>query len=294
MSISIPGSSSTPSLTMAKNPERTRPAASISSSEDPVARTTPVTLSGKALLMSRLFAGHAQEPAVTHPSKWLEAVDPIPFLTINDRKLLADVYQFANDEGADLAYVDNLACGLAYYRVDDNGRRILPQTPGTSFDREGHEVTYLFTEKNATTAARILQSDGFKSTQLDTGFLRHALDARYSALTYLNFEFVEQVVNKFSSVGATLDDFGGCFSHFQPNQKNWIKHLSTEVYDVKTRLPLSKTSVSENPAGADESMSAATTGSSESVSMTLREAIKKYLEENALPALFETLMRFRR
>ncbi len=41
-------------------------------------------------------------------------------------------------------------------------------------------------------------------------------------------------------------------------------------------------------------MSAATTGCSESVSMTLREAIKKYLEENALPTLFETLMRFRR
>nr|GFD24467.1 hypothetical protein [Tanacetum cinerariifolium] len=162
MSLSISGGSgsafptSATSATSAKSPEEIRPAPLMSSTDNPAPSATPVSLSGKALLMSRLFAGHLKEPA------------------------------FASDEGADLAYVDDLACSIAKFRLDDNGRRILPQSPGMNFDLDGHEVTYFFTEKNAATATRILQSDGFQTTQLDKAFLQHALDARYSALTYLN------------------------------------------------------------------------------------------------------------
>jgi len=213
---------------------------------------------------------------------------------MDDRKLLCDVYQFASDEGADLAYVDDLACSIAKFRLDDNGRRILPQSPGMNFDLDGHEVTYFFTEKNAATATRILQSDGFQTTQLDKAFLQHALDARYSALTYLNFEFVEQVVNKFSTVGVNRDDFGTRFSHFQPNQKNWVKHLSKEVYDLKTRMPLNMASTLKKDAGGHESALPGTTNSSGTVSMTVGDAIKKYLEKNPLPTLFETIARLRR
>lgn len=243
--------------------------------------------------MSRLFGGHSQEPAVSHPSKWLEAVDPMPFLTRDDRQLLSDAYQYANDEGADLAYVDNLACSMANYRLHDNGRRTLPQSPGMNFDLVGHEVTYLFTEKNAAIASRILQSDEFETTQLDKGFLRHALDPRYSALTYLNFEFVEQMVNKFSSVGTAAESFGGRFSHFQPNQKNWVKQLSTEVYDLKAKWPLNSALTSAQNAETRELLPPdAIRAQAESVAV--RDVINKYLIGDALPTLFQTLARLRR
>ncbi|WP_062379957.1 hypothetical protein [Pseudomonas abietaniphila] len=303
MSVSISGSSgsafptsatSATSVALAKSPDDIRSAPSKSSTEIQAPDATPVSLSGKALLMSRLFAGHLKEPAVSHPSTWLLAVDPMPFLTMDDRKLLGDVYQFASDEGADLAYVDDLACSIARYRLHDNGRRILPQSPGMNFDLEGHEVTYFFTDKNTATATRILQSDAFQTTRLDPAFLRHALDARYSALTYLNFEFVEQVVNKFSTSGTTVEDFDTRFSHFQHNQKNWVKHLSTEVYDLKTRSPLDRESTARKDAEGYESSSPDTISPSEAGSMTLRDVINNYLENNPLPTLFETIARLRR
>lgn len=293
MSISIPDGYPPPYPVPPKSKDLPAPSMSHPATA-PALQAASVSISGRALLMARLFAGQLNEPPVSHSSTWLNAIDPLPFLTKMDREMMADVYEFASGQGVDLAYVDELAGNLALYRLHNNGQRILPQAPGMSFDSEGHEVTYLFTDKNAATAARILQSEAFQSTRFDTGFLRNALDAKHSALHYLNFDFVEQMVNKFSSVGTVVEDVGSRFSHFQPNQKNWVKHLSTEVYDLKTRLPRNTASTSEKNGQTTGPSSPGTANVSENTPLTLRQAIHKYLQQNAIPTLFQAIARLRR
>jgi hypothetical protein len=62
----------------------------------------PVTISGRGLMMSRLFSGHAVEPATVQYDPELTALLPTLFLFPEDRDLLSAVYEFVNEEGPTL------------------------------------------------------------------------------------------------------------------------------------------------------------------------------------------------
>jgi hypothetical protein len=256
---------------------------------------SPVTISGRGLLMSRLFKGHAVEPATVAYDPNLSTLFPTLFLLPEDRNLLSAVYEFANAEGADLAYVDDLAWSIAYYRKSDNGREIIPQRPLKRFDTEGHEVSYSFNEESAKTAHRILNGSALSTTAVDRGFLRFALDVDYSPMSSLDFRFLEQVVNKFSEKGEVAAGFGRQFDHFSLDQKNWIKNVSVEIYDLSATVPFLKGTKSDGGAAlaARESATEAAAMGAEP-SRALREIIAAYLKETGVPTLFETLMRMKR
>jgi hypothetical protein len=258
------------------------------------APASPVSISGKAFVMARLFEGHVLEPAVVHYAPGLDSMFPTYFLTQGDRELLGSVYEFAQGEGIDLAYVDDLAGGIAHYRRADNGKEVLPQRPLMRFDMEGHEVTYTFNEKAAATANRIMAGEGIKSTGFDKGFLRFALDVAYSPMSTLNFDFLEQVVNRFSDVGATVTDLGNRFSHFQRGEKNYIKHVSKEVYDICTSRRIANGSKTDIGKASQKPDPLGYVNIPQDLSTTLRQVIQKYLQKSGIPTLFDMIARLRR
>lgn len=296
MSISIPekinvGSASSLPVTQPEIKEAV--GASLHDAQHPP--KSPVTLSGRGLMMSRLFSGHAVEPATVQYDPELTALFPTLFLLPEDRDLLSAVYEFVNEEGADLGYVDDLAWSIAHYRRTDNGREIIPLRPLNRFDSQGHEVSYSFNEESARTARRILDGSAVSSTTVDRGFLRFALDVAYSPMSSLNFCFLEQIVNKFSENGNVVADFGRQFHHFSSDQKNWIKNISEEVYDLSTDVPFLKGTKTDSGAALATGKSATEAAPiNREPSRSLLEIIGAYLKETDVPTLFETLMRMKR
>lgn len=255
----------------------------------------PVTISGRGLMMSRLFSGHAVEPATVQYDPELTPLFPTLFLLPEDRNLLCAVYEFVNEEGADLGYVDDLAWSIAHYRRTDNGREIIPQRPLNRFDSQGHEVSYSFNEESAKTARRILDGSAVSTTTVDRGFLRFALDVDYNPMSSLNFCFLEQIVSKFSEKGEVVVDFGQQFDHFSLDQKNWIKNVSAQTYDLSTGLPFLKGTTPDSRAAlATRESAAERTSVNKEPSRALREIIAAYLKDTSVPTLFETLMRTKR
>ncbi|MDB6141393.1 MAG: hypothetical protein JWP80_437, partial [Pseudomonas sp.] len=211
-----------------------------------------VSISGQALLKQRIFDG--AEPrhrplsvANTSASLFMNSAD---FLTRQDCQLLGEVYAFAQEGGADLQFVDNLGFSLADYRSLHNGERMGPHNNGTAFDSKGHMVSYTFSDKDAVTVKRILASDALKTTQLDQGFIRFQTDIAYAANTYTHYEFMEQVINKFSAKGTDVAPLDASFSRYEHNKRTGIEHLSKEVYEFGPNGPVRKGTVAANDPSA--------------------------------------------
>lgn len=155
-------------------------------------QSTSVSLSGRAIMLSRLFGTQNSntEPPVVSGVNGMDlkhiGMSPQNFLTTSDRALLSDMYEYAQQQGADLQNVDQLAYALGTYRQSNDGRSMSSFNGGNSFDLEGHQLTVSFNEKDAATAARILNGDAINSTKLDQGFLRYTLDPGYGQCSQLN------------------------------------------------------------------------------------------------------------
>jgi hypothetical protein len=192
-----------------------------------------VSISGKSHILARLFfiKDSSYEPRIiTERTAITERMSCAYFLTNDDRKLIAEMYEYVQDQGADLAFVDEYAFKLGYYRQGDNGQLVGPQNRGYHFDLEGHMVSVSFTDKDAATAKRILEGEGIKTTRLDQKYLRHQLDKDYGAMGHSDFDFLEQMINKFSAKGDDVPPLGTKFARIQYLDNNYVKHLSKEVY----------------------------------------------------------------
>ncbi|MDB6141833.1 MAG: hypothetical protein JWP80_877 [Pseudomonas sp.] len=222
---------------------------------EPKAASTPikpeilnsnVSISGQALLKQRIFDG--AEPRYrplsetnTPGSMYLRITD---FVTREDCQLLSDIYEFAQEGGADLKYVDNLGFSLADYRSNDNGRNMGPH--GSTLDAEGRLISVSFLDKDVATIQRILASDALKTTRLDQGFIRFKTDASYSATDFNRFEFMEQVINKFSAKGAGVPPLDARFSRYEYSKKTYNMHFSTEKYELGPKGRVRKRTAATN------------------------------------------------
>ncbi|WP_414813210.1 hypothetical protein [Pseudomonas alliivorans] len=197
-------------------------------------KSSTVSISGEALLRQRLF--HVTDPNRTLPvlgkAECGMSYPNSSFLTLDDRALLGDVYAWASSEGADLAYVDDLGFRLAYYREKDNGRISAPHNQGMTYDGEGHKVYYSFTEKDTATAKRILESEALRTTRLDQGFIRYITDKDYGSLHHNNFEFMEQVINRFSDKSSESQALMPGFAKREYLKNNFVVTRSKEKYAV--------------------------------------------------------------
>jgi len=225
-------------MLLSSNPE----VAKQSDSLLPAAQSNKSTAAGvgRALMLSRLFGteNNGVEPPVISGVNGMDlnhiGMSPLNFLTTSDRALLSDMYDYAHQQSADLQNVDHLAFALGNYRQSNNGRAIYNFNNGNNFDFEGHLRTVSFNEKDTATASRILNSDAINSTRLDQGFLRYTLDPGNGALSNTSdFEFMEQMVIKFSDTGAEQISLPSKFSSFSgrsPSESS-VFTLSKEVLD---------------------------------------------------------------
>ncbi|MGV8920028.1 MAG: hypothetical protein ACOH2R_19845 [Pseudomonas sp.] len=190
-----------------------------------------VSISGRTLLMTRVFYSKNldYEPEVVRDFNFGTQTGPCAFFLNNgDRQILADMYEFAQKEGTDLKYVDSFAFSLGYYRQADNERFKRPQSAVGIYDMEGRKVFYDFTDKDAATAKRILNSDALKTTRLDQTFIRQKTNAEYGGMNHPDFEFLEAMINKFSAEGGKVESLNGRFSQFKVNEDNFIERVSKD------------------------------------------------------------------
>ncbi|MBT2788944.1 MULTISPECIES: hypothetical protein [unclassified Halomonas] len=194
--------------------------------------SSTVSISGRALMIAKLFGSGAKEPPVL-PSVRTNGdylgVSPQHFLTHEDRNLLADMYELAQEQGADLKYVSMLAGDLGSYRQHDNGSMMGNFNDGHQYDSEGRLTTVSFTDADAATAERIQNSDAISSTRIDKGFLSYILDPGYSIGRSSNFEFLEQMVSRFSTNDNDTSPLDPKFSTFAYNENKYIMHTADEV-----------------------------------------------------------------
>lgn len=180
--------------------------------------------------MSRLFGDVGVEPTVqTQLTKETMALFPVHFLTNDDRNMLSELYARTRQQGVDLRYVDDLARDLGMYRMFGGVNANLNN--GKMFDEAGHTQTFLFTETDTVTADRILSDGGIARTALDQGFLNYELDPGFSFNHGASFDFLEEVVSKFT-IGATdaSQTFDPKFSAYQPpGRGDFIIKTSSDV-----------------------------------------------------------------
>lgn len=174
-----------------------------------------VPVDGREILISRVFGG-SEPPVALPPATIFNTLQSASeFLNRDDRALIADMYAYAQAEGADLQYVDRLMRALAIYRNYSDGRQLGSANTG-NYDSDGYRVTYDFKPEGREVASRILNSSAISSTRIDQGFVRYILDPGNGALKNVGgIPFLERMVNKFSSEGADQPPLGSEFSTFQ-------------------------------------------------------------------------------
>lgn len=185
-----------------------------------------VSISGRALLRQRLFLDGDSEPPVK--TELDSITDSTHYLTEDDRAMLSDLYAEANEQGIDLRNVDMLAFELASYRR--MGKYILNANDGGRFDLEGRAQHFQFSDKDAAIAERVLNSTNLSNSRIDREFLNFLMDPGFSYVHMVNFDFLEEVLNKFGPSSSNFGQpFDTKFSTFTPHKFDAIVTTSTEV-----------------------------------------------------------------
>lgn len=190
-----------------------------------------VTLSGQAILASRLFSSDSGDlpvlPSIRTNGEHNGMLSQY-FLTEDDRSLVSKMYELSSEEGIDLRYVDQFAKDLGLYRKYDDGS-MRYSFNGNSYDSQGRKQTVSFTEKDTATAERILSGETLSSTNIDQGFIRWRLDPGQGFNLRSDLDFMEHMINKFSSTANEEENFGAKFASYSPRENNYIIHTANEV-----------------------------------------------------------------
>jgi hypothetical protein len=220
-------SSTTPTSTGANSLTESSSQAASETTQD-----SAVSISGEALMLSRLYmtSNPKATPYLTELSKTTMASNPVDFLTQDDRDFLSQIYTYAQSQGVDLRYVDDLANDMGMYRKFGNAQ-ISSNTPGASFNEQGQALTYSFTQDDSVSASNILNGQAIGSTQFDKAFLRFELDPGYSFNHTANFSFLQGVVEHFSKTGTSdSTSFASKFSTYTSNGlNNFVVTTASEV-----------------------------------------------------------------
>ncbi|NIE63194.1 hypothetical protein [Burkholderia sp. Ax-1719] len=225
-----PSSQTTSSdATASNNTVLSTPTPSVSASTN--TEDDAVAISGQAIMLSRLFmtANSSTAPYLTELTKTTMAADPVDFLTQDDRDFLSKIYSYAQSQGADLRYVDDLASDMGMYRKF--GKAEINLNNGGMYDLEGHQLTYSFTTADTKTANAISGGTAIGSTQFDKGFLKYELDPGFTPNHSASFSFLQSMVEHFSSSGSSDgSSLASKFSTYMPSgQNNFVVTTASEV-----------------------------------------------------------------
>jgi hypothetical protein len=198
---------------------------------DPITPSAQVTISGHALLVSRLF--HTDEAHYNGTPKTTPLADGgsnYDYLTSDDRKMVEDMYSYCAAKGMDLRYVDALALDLAEYRV--NGPHV---NDAVIYDTEGHRMTFDWKEQDKEIADHVLQGDEIDQTSIDHGFLQAEFKP---GGRFANFAFLEKMMSVFST-GCGGDTQGTSDDSFKvyTSMQTWDRIQTTKSKDVELVIP---------------------------------------------------------
>jgi hypothetical protein len=215
--------------TASNNAALSTPTPSVSAST--TTQDNAVSISGQAIMLSRLFmtSNSNKTPYLTELTKTTMTADPVDFLTQDDRDFLSKIYSYAQSQGADLRYVDDLASDMGMYRKF--GKAEINLNNGGMYDLEGHQLTYSFTTADTKMANAISGGTAIGSTQFDKGFLKYELDPGFTPNHSASFSFLQSMVEYFSSSGSTDgSSLASTFSTYLPNgQNNFVVTTASEV-----------------------------------------------------------------
>ncbi|WP_426143029.1 hypothetical protein [Pseudomonas sp. DWP3-1-2] len=186
---------------------------------------------GRQIMLDRLFGG--REPPIMDGAEGMlfknVGRSSLEYLTKQDRQLLSDIYAYVQDKNVDMTYVDTLAGDLGDYRQCDNGRIVGSFNNGHQYNSQGWQLSVDFTEKDSATASRMLQGSAIASTRLDQGFLRYTLDPGHALGNWVDFDFLEHVVTRFSAEAHTATSPDNQFSTYVWKNNNYVMTTSSTV-----------------------------------------------------------------
>lgn len=188
--------------------------------------STKVTISGQAVLMSRLFGSdnssipHKEEAAATATKSSTSVYN---FLTDEDKNVLSSLYEMAASEGTNLVEVDNIAFDLAHYRRAGPGGPI--DTTGFLYDEKGQAIISKFSPADEAIAQRVATSKAMGDTLLDKGFLISVFTPGRTPVHASDFSFMERAVYYLSAKG-----FDGATD---PNAKPLVRPMEQDFESLK-------------------------------------------------------------
>lgn len=163
---------------------------------------TTVSISGRAIMLSRLFHSSDSNTNLAVASSTTTgntSGSVFDFLTTEDRKFLSQLYEHTNSNGIDPLEVDNVAFDLGVYRRYGPGGP--PDTTGLLFDLQGNPIVSEFNPSDEAIAQRILTSKAMGDTEVDHGFLRAIFNPNRTPVHASNFNFLQHVVFDSSAKG---------------------------------------------------------------------------------------------
>lgn len=198
-SSTAPGSPQRPA-----GPATSSTTATSAGSPAPVSAAAPredtVRISGESLVLSRLYSGTlVSYPPGVKPSSGLI----YGFLTADDRALLASMYEYAQDRGADLNEVDHIALYLSSYRGTPS--HVRSDAPMAIYNVNGDYVPIQMSEQNEAAAVRVLTSKAIKDSAVPEDFLRHLFTPITGRNSPADFRFIEGFVYATSRSGDATD-----------------------------------------------------------------------------------------
>ncbi|EPJ77484.1 hypothetical protein CFII64_25389 [Pseudomonas sp. CFII64] len=186
---------------------------------------------GRQIMLDRLYGGR-ESPVMDGAEGMLfknVGRSSLEYLTKQDRQLLSDIYAYVRDKNVDMTYVDTLAGDLGDYRQCDNGRIVGTFNSGHQYNSQGWQLSVDFTEKDSATASRMLQGSAIASTRLDQGFMRYMLDPGHALGSWVDFDFLEHVVTRFSAEAHTATSLDNQFSTYVWKNNNYVMTTSSTV-----------------------------------------------------------------
>lgn len=187
-----------------------------------------INISGRALLLSRLFNNNNEQAEIpvetnTTDSAVTGSKSIVHWLTNEDRATLEKAYEYADSNGVDLRYVDDLASDMAMYRYSKS------VTQGDIYNLEGRKLTFDFTDSDKKIADRISNSEAVNETRIDRGFISWILDSSKPNHA-VRFDFLEYIVHKLPASDAAVDNHSDKNFRFYKGGPNAIvTNVSDEV-----------------------------------------------------------------
>ncbi|NKC18308.1 hypothetical protein CWC29_005550 [Pseudoalteromonas sp. S4498] len=187
------------------------------------------------LMVTDLFAGN--EPKVHNGAEGMSSHNlersNYDFLTQKDRFMLADLYQYADQNDIDFEYIQKLANDIGNYRRHGDGKLLSNFNEG-HFNTEGQKLTVGFTQRDQASIDSLMNNGALSSSTLDAGFVSFITDPGLGALSHQgSYQFLAHIAEV--TAGIATSDSATQFKTFTEASSINERYVITQSEE---RMPL--------------------------------------------------------